>query len=162
MRTLTLTSPSFLEGEWIPTENSARGRDISPELHIDGICENAVSIAITMDDASHPLFPNFNHWLIWNVPVQSVIPAAISKGEKIDDLSNAIQGIAYGRHRYKGPKPPFRTIHTYRFTVYILKCSLSLSPKSRREDLFAAMEGNILQTTTLSGKFQSYRKELMR
>lgn len=159
MQKLRITSPSFGEGDWIPKDNSARGRDISPEIRLEGICEKAESIAVTMDDSSHPLFPNYNHWIIWNLPVQEVIPAAVSRGKNVPDLENAIQGIAYGRHRYKGPKPPLKSIHTYTFTVYVLDIKLSLSPGSRKKDLLDSMKGHVLQKAVLSGKFQSHRKE---
>ncbi|MBD3383587.1 YbhB/YbcL family Raf kinase inhibitor-like protein [candidate division KSB1 bacterium] len=153
-------SPSFQEGDWIPRNHSARAEDISPCLKLQGISKDAKSIAITMDDASHPLFPNYNHWLIWNIPVQNTIPESIPHGKVVSDLGNAVQGIAYGKHRYKGPKPPFKTIHTYVFTVYVLNCKLDISPKSRKADLLETMTGHILQKGTLWGKFQSRRKIL--
>lgn len=159
MQDLSITSPCFKEGGWIPKEYSARGKDISPELRIYGICEKAESLAITMDDDSHPIIPGYNHWVIWNVPVQEIIPAGVSYGKIVLDLHNAIQGIAYGRHRYKGPKPPFKSIHTYTFTVYILDCRLTMPPQSRKSDLLGCMEGHILQKSSISGKFQSHRKE---
>jgi phosphatidylethanolamine-binding protein (PEBP) family uncharacterized protein len=64
MKDLIVTSPSFKENDWIPIENSAHGKDVSPQLQLDGLLEIAESIAITLDDASHPLFPNYNHWII--------------------------------------------------------------------------------------------------
>ncbi len=156
---LEVKSPAFQEGDWIPKKHSARGEDISPCLKLEGISQDAKSIAITMDDASHPLFPDYNHWLIWNVPVQNNIPEAIPPGKVVENLDGAIQGRAYGRNRYKGPKPPFKVIHTYVFTVFILDCKLDLSPKCKKSDLFEKMQGHILQKGTLSGKFQSRRKE---
>jgi Raf kinase inhibitor-like YbhB/YbcL family protein len=155
---LKVTSPAFAEGGWIPLENTARGADISPELRITGMDERAVSLAITLDDASHPLFPNYNHWVMWNVPVQERVPAAIPAGALVSALPGAMQGMAYGRHRYKGPKPPLKAVHSYVFTVYALDCTLSLSPRGRRKDLFRWMEGHVLQKATLSGRFQSGRK----
>jgi len=161
MEQLIITSPAFEEGGWIPVENSARGWDLSPELHINGIDEGAVSLAITMDDASHPLFPNYNHWLIWNLPVQAAIPAAIPTGKEISELPGAVQGIAYGKNCYKGPKPPLQRIHTYTFTVYALDCMISLSEKSKSGDLSHAMKGHILQKGTLSGKFQNPQNHVL-
>jgi len=153
-----VTSTDFVEGDYIPIRYSARGEDISPPLQLDNISPEAKSIAITMDDASHPLFPNYNHWVIWNVPVQAVIPEAIPHGATLENLGNARQGIAYGRHRYKGPKPPFKSIHTYIFTVYILDSTCGLSENSHKKQLLSAMEGHILQKATLSGQFQNHRK----
>lgn len=155
---MKITSTAFKEGEWIPKEYTARGKDISPELHIHGLQKNGVSIAITMDDASHPLFPNYNHWVIWNLPVQELVPGGISKGEFVQELPGTMQGIAYGKNCYKGPKPPFKTIHTYRFTVYLLDCKLELPGTSTKADLLKAIDGHVLDQGTLCGKFQSYRK----
>lgn len=155
MEILEVKSKAFHEGSWIPAKYTARGDDLSPDIEIQGIDPNAKSIAITLDDASHPIFPNFNHWVIWNVPVQAVIPEGISHGKCVDSLGGAIQGIAYGRHRYKGPKPPQKSIHTYVFTIYILDSKVDLAANSKKRDLMNKIVGHILQQATLSGKFQS-------
>ena len=73
MDKLLVTSPAFQEGGWIPAECSGRGADRSPELRLDGLRKEAVSLAVTLDDASHPIFPNYNHWVIWNLPALSLI-----------------------------------------------------------------------------------------
>jgi hypothetical protein len=156
---LKVTSPSFQEGGWIPRKHSARGEDVSPCLRLEGISRDAESIAITMDDASHPLFPNYNHWVIWNIPVQEVIPEALPSGRTLENLGGAVQGRAYGKHRYKGPKPPFKTVHTYVFTVFVLDCKIELPPACRKADLMEKMKGHILQKGTLSGKYQSRGKK---
>lgn len=158
MKQLEIVFPAFKEGEWMPIEYTARGTDISPEIHIAEMDERAVSIAITLDDVSHPLFKNYNHWLIWNLPILAVIPKAIPKGELTGSLHGAMQGLAYGKHRYKGPKPPFKMIHYYTFTVFILDTQLALPIKSTREDFFRAADGHILQKASYTGKFQSHRK----
>lgn len=152
---LKVTSPSFDEGDWIPKKHSGRGEDISPCLRLEGISKNAKSIAITLDDASHPFFPNYNHWIIWNIPVQNIIPEAIPNGKVIEKIGGAIQGRAYGKNRYKGPKPPFKAVHTYIFTIYILDTNIDLSHDKKKKDLLEKMEGHILQKGTLSGKFRS-------
>lgn len=157
MEMLRVKSKGFDEGSWIPVKHSARGDDLSPHFELSGIADGAKSIAITLDDASHPIFPNYNHWVIWNIPVQTIIPEGIPHGKSVDSLSGAVQGIAYGRNRYKGPKPPLKFIHTYIFTFYILDCKLNLTANSQKKDFLSAIEGHVLQKTTFSGKFQSHR-----
>jgi Raf kinase inhibitor-like YbhB/YbcL family protein len=154
---LKIKSKAFDEGGWIPLKYTARGTDISPDLEITGISSDARSIAITMDDASHPVFPNYNHWVIWNIVIQSVIPEGIAHGKYVDSLG-AVQGVAYGRNKYKGPKPPFRATHTYVFTVYILDCTIDLEACSRKKDFMDKANGHIIQQAALSGKFQSRRQ----
>lgn len=158
-QTLRVSSPDFEEGGWIPLKNTARGEDLSPQFKLSGISEKGETIAITMDDSSHPLFPDYNHWLIWNIPVMIDIPPGITHGKCVKTLGGASQGIAYGRYRYKGPKPPLKLIHNYAFTFYILDCRLDLPAKSRKKDLITAMDRHILQKTVMTGKFQSRRAE---
>lgn len=158
MKNMTVTSPAFREGGWIPRENSAWGENRSPELRISGLPENTVSLAVTLDDASHPLFPNYNHWVIWGIPAGEVIPAAIPPGKAAAGLPGAVQGRAYGKNRYKGPKPPFHWNHTYTFTVYALDFTPSLPAESGRKELFQAIEGHVLQKAALSGQYQNRKK----
>jgi len=155
MYTLTVKSKAFSEGGMIPVKHTGRGEDLSPALELEGIAPEAQSIAITLDDASHPIFPNYNHWLIWNIPIQTVIPEAIPHGNTVASLDGAIQGLAYGRHKYRGPKPPSNWRHNYIFTVYTLDCKLNLPVNTRKRELLSAMAGHILQQATLSGQFQS-------
>lgn len=158
MENLNVHIPAFRNGDWIPNEHSARGIDISPTICLSGIHKNAVSMAITLDDSSHPFFPNYNHWIIWNLPVLDSIPEAVPKGEVVASLGGAKQGLAYGKHTYKGPKPPFKAIHTYTFTVYVLDTTIDLRSKSKREDFLKVAQGHILQKAIYTGKFQSRRK----
>lgn len=156
---LKLTSPSFPEGGWIPRKHTCRGENLSPRLELSGIHSGAKSLAVTLDDASHPIFPNYNHWLIWNLPVWPVLPEGIPQGEILSSPDGAVQGLAYGKHKYAGPKPPLRFCHTYVFTVYVLDCVCALPPSSKKREFLKAIQGHILQQTALSGKFQSRRKE---
>lgn len=159
MNPLRVTSPAFEEGGYIPLDHTGRGKDLSPRLNLEGLDEGARSLAVTLDDDSHPLFPRYNHWLIWKLPVCGEIPAGIPHGKTVPSLASAVQGVAYGRHRYRGPKPPFRWNHRYTFTVYVLDCLLTLPPDSRRRDFFEAIDGHLLQRGTLTGQFQSCRDE---
>lgn len=154
MQELKVSSPAFEDNGWIPHCNSGYGEDISPELILEGIDENAVSMAITLDDAGHPLFPNFNHWVIWNLPPVNRIPGNLPKGAIIERPIHAVQGRAYGKHCYRGPKPPFNCKHDYRFTVYVLDTTISIDVNSHKKDLLNAMEGHILQTGILMGNYQ--------
>ena len=106
-----------------------------------------------MDDMGHPI-PEYNHWVIWNIPVMEIIPKNIPYGRHVAELSGATQGRGYGKNRYRGPKPPFNWSHRYQFNVYALDCSLDLPDSSRKGDLLAAMEGHILQEGCLVGRFR--------
>ncbi|MCI9375114.1 MAG: YbhB/YbcL family Raf kinase inhibitor-like protein, partial [Oscillibacter sp.] len=49
-KTLSVTSPAFSSGEWIPKIHTGDGEDISPALHLQGLCREAVSLAVILDD----------------------------------------------------------------------------------------------------------------
>lgn len=151
--TLTAISRAFREGEAIPQRNTARGENISPNFTLNSLSPNAKSVAVLLDDMSHPIFKIYNHWVIWNLPPKSEIPEGIPHGKNVE--GGAVQGIGYGRHRYKGPKPPRGTTHTYRFTFYVLDTILELPASSKKKRVLAAMEGHILQSAALSGIFHS-------
>ena len=150
---LTVKTPAFEYEELIPIQYTGYGEDISPELRLSNIDEQAVSIAIIMDDMGHPV-PAYNHWVIWNIPVMEIIPENIPHGKTVESLSNAVQGRGYGKHRYRGPKPPFNWSHKYQFNVFILDCTLDIPAASRKRDLIKAMDGHILQQAALIGHYK--------
>ncbi len=153
MENLTVSSPSFEDGGLIPIKYTGYGEDISPELVLDGLSKRAVSIAIIMNDMGHPV-PAYNHWVIWNIPAISLIPENIPHGERVECLGCAVQGRGYGKHGYRGPKPPFKWSHIYHFNVFVLDCSLDLTSTARKKDLLAAMQGHILQQAVLTGHYR--------
>jgi Raf kinase inhibitor-like YbhB/YbcL family protein len=152
---LKLASKAFREGEKIPVRYTGRGEDISPELTLENIHAAAKSIAIMMDDLDIAIIGRYNHWIIWNVPICNIIPESISFGKQITEPFPAIQGIAYGKHRYRGPKPPriIKRSHRYVFTAYVLDCMCDLPPYTKKRQWLKAMESHILQQASLSGTF---------
>ena len=153
MNDFTVKTPVFENEGLIPIQYTGYGDDISPELHLSNIDERAKSIAVTMDDMGHPI-PAYNHWVIWNIPVMEIIPENIPHGKVVENLSNAVQGRGYGKHRYRGPKPPFNWSHRYQFNIFILDSMLDLPASSRKRDLIKAMDGHILQQAALIGHYR--------
>ncbi len=136
-----------------PLENTGRGRDISPEFLIKNLPSKAKTLAITLEDLSHPV-RDFTHWLIWNIPAANQVKSGISAGSHLSELGDACQGIGYGFHRYAGPKPPKGKTHTYRFTVYALDCELKLSVHSLKKVFLKKANGHIIQKGNMTAKFE--------
>lgn len=155
---LKITSPAFDNEGWISNRHSGFGEDFSPELRIENTAENAVSLAITLDDLSHPIERGYNHWLAWNMPVVGIIPENLPKGAVAEKPFHIEQGIGYGKHSYRGPKPPFNWNHRYCFTVYVLDTMLEISTDSDKAELLKAMDNHILQSACLYGKYQKKHK----
>lgn len=149
-KVLEVQCPGIENGKF-HIDHTGRGKDLSPELTLENLSPDARTLAVVLEDMSHPM-KGFTHWVIWNLPVSERIPEAIPAGKTV--LDGAVQGVAYGLHRYAGPKPPQRMRHTYRFTVYALDCALDLDSGARKKAFLRKAEGHILQSGSVSGKFE--------
>lgn len=147
---LKIYCPGIKNGEFL-SEHTGRGADRSPELVLENLSPKAKTLAVVLEDMSHPI-RGFTHWVIWNLPASDQIPGAIPAGKTVS--GGGVQGAAYGLHRYAGPKPPRGKTHTYRFTVYALNCTLDLSSGARKKTFLRAAEGHVLQCGSISGKFE--------
>ncbi len=152
MEQLIFSLPDFKNDNKFPIEYTGRGKNLSPEIVIDNLSDDAKILAVTLEDISHPI-KDFTHWVIWNIPVASKIEKAIPKGKYVSDIG-ATQGIAYGMHKYAGPKPPRGKTHTYRITVYSLDCSIDLSANKRKKHFLKKAESHILQKGCLEYSFE--------
>lgn len=150
-QTLHIRCPGIENGKFL-LDHTGRGIDVSPELILEGLSPEARTLAVTLEDMSHPI-KGFTHWVIWNLPASDKIPGAIPAGKLVPGLE-AVQGLAYGLHRYAGPKPPKGKTHTYRFTVYALDCTLDLNSGARKKTFLQAAAGYILQSGSISGDFE--------
>lgn len=136
-----------------PVENTGRGQDISPGFLIKNLSSRAKTLAITLEDLSHPI-KDFTHWIIWNIPAANQVKSGISAGSHVSELDGACQGIGYGLHRYAGPKPPKGKTHIYRFTVYALDCELKLSVHSLKRAFLKKANGHIIQKGNMTARFE--------
>lgn len=141
-------------GEKFPIENTGRGQDISPEFLIKNLSSRAKTLAVTLEDIRHPLFKNFTHWLIWNIPASEKIDGKIPGGKMVPGLGNARQGIGYGLYRYAGPKPPKGRQHSYRFTVYALDREIDLRFPHTKSHFLRKAKENIIQQGSIVCEFE--------
>lgn len=143
-----IASLAFAHGELIPQKYTCDGDDVSPPLEISNIPENTVSLALIVED---PDAPNgvFYHWLVWNIPPSPTIGQAINPG---------ISGTNdFGKTGYGGPCPPSGT-HRYYFKLYALDAELDIAPGAGKDELANAIEGHILATAELMGRYQKADK----
>lgn len=147
--TFKISSPAFANEQKIPEPYTCEGQDIHPPLEINGVPENAQTLAIIMEDPDSPMPPVFDHWLIWNIPVDTTelpegsLPAGCAQGK--NSLKNA---------QYNGPCTSNGT-HRYFFNLYALDCKLDLAEGSNKDELKKAMEGHILVETNCIGLYSA-------
>ena len=152
-KTLVFRISGLREGKPFPIAHTGRGEDISPGFILENLSLEAQTLAIVLEDLSHPI-RNFTHWIIWNIPAMDTVPHALPAGKRVPQLGGAVQGMAYGLHRYAGPKPPKGKRHDYRFTVCVLDTELRLGPGAGKRAFLRAAEGHILQQGSMCSYFQ--------
>lgn len=129
--------------EQFPSESTCEGADLSPRIEIQGC--NASSLAIILEDPDAPS-GTFIHWIIWNIPPNSIIPPAIARKATLSDPLPCRQGYNdFGEIGYAGPCPPSGKPHRYFFRVFCLDCMLDLAAGASAEELREAMQGHIVQ-----------------
>ncbi|WP_049924592.1 YbhB/YbcL family Raf kinase inhibitor-like protein [Halopiger djelfimassiliensis] len=151
MADLTLTSPAFDDGERIPDQYGYEADDVNPPLEIDGVPDDAESLALIVDDpdAKAPAGKVWDHWIVWNVPTDETTipenwsPESIGAAEGTND---------YGDTGYGGPNPPDRE-HTYRFTLFALDTTLELGADADADALRDAMDGHVVSQDRLEGTY---------
>jgi Raf kinase inhibitor-like YbhB/YbcL family protein len=146
---LLISSPAFENEGDIPSKYTCDGEDINPQLTVDNIPENTKTLAIIVEDPDAPK-GTFDHWLVWNVPPESIIE------------ENRISGISgtngAGKTGYYGPCPPSGT-HRYYFHVFALDSSLDLQGGIDKKTLQNAMDSHIVAKGTLMGHYKKGAKK---
>lgn len=149
MSDFTLESDAFDNGGVIPRKYGYKNGNNSPPLKISNVPENAVSLALVIDDpdAMGAVGKVWVHWVLWNLDKNTIklkensIPSDCSEG-KTD----------FGEIGYGGPAPPDKE-HTYIFKLYALDQKLNISKDSTKKQLEDAMSNHIIAETRLEGRY---------
>ena len=144
---MRLTSPDFDDGDELPERFGYMQENVNPELEISGVPAQAESLVLIMDDpdAVEPAGKIWVHWTLWNIdPGVEVIEEGSSPG---------IEGTTDFREPgYGGPNPP-DGVHEYVFRLYALDSEIDLGRGASRDKLEKAMDGRVLQETTLKARY---------
>ena len=147
---MAVASSSFENNDYIASEYSCNGKDISPEIHWK-YRGSAESFALICEDPDAP-GGTFIHWVVYNIPGSYV---NLAKGFP---KSGAPDGIIQGRNDfgetgYNGPCPPGGKVHHYVFTVYALDVKITDRNLSAG-GLKKAMQGHIQGSASVTGLFK--------
>jgi Raf kinase inhibitor-like YbhB/YbcL family protein len=143
---ISITSPAIQAGGDIPAKFTCNGTNVSPELQIGGVPNEAKSLVLIVDDPDAPR-GLFTHWIVWNIDPKTTRVAENSAP------AGGIQGTNdFGKRNYGGPCPPSGT-HRYFFKIFALDTKPDLKPSARRAELDAAMRGHVLAQGELMGRY---------
>jgi Raf kinase inhibitor-like YbhB/YbcL family protein len=147
MADFTLTSGAFEDGGDIPRRHTCDGDDISPPFSWSGAPEETRSLALTVDDPDAPV-GTFTHWLAWAIEPAS---DGLREGE-----SMPVEGRNdFGTVGYRGPCPPAgHGPHRYFWRLHALDVELELEAGARKPDLERAIDGHVLRSAELIGRYQ--------
>lgn len=148
-----LSSTAFASGASIPAQYTGDGPDVSPPLQWTHPPQGAKSYALICDDPDAPV-GTWIHWVLYGLPgnVQE-LPEGVPQKKELPN--GARQGLNdFKKIGYNGPAPPRGPEHRYFFKLYALDQDLTLAAGARKADLLKAMEGHILGTAELMGKYR--------
>lgn len=146
---MRLESPAFGQSKQIPSRYTCDGEDVLPPINLIKVPEDAVSLAIIVDDPDAPA-GTFTHWTAWNIPADVT---AIREGEP----PPGVQGLTgFARVGWGGPCPP-QGSHRYFFKAYALDTLLDLAEGASVAELEAAMSGHIKDKAGLIGLYERQR-----
>src|SRR3954462_11393285 len=130
---LIITSSAFNNEGDIPSKYTCDGEEINPPLHAAEIPNEAVTLALIVEDPDAPK-GTFDHWVVWNIRPEPTI------------RENSIPGISgnnsAGKTGYHGPCPPSGS-HRYYFHVFALNTSLDIHAHSDKKALLEAIQPDI-------------------
>jgi len=151
--TIKVSSAVFKDGEFIPSQYTCEGPNVSPPLEWTDVPAGAKSIALICDDPDAPM-GTWVHWVLYGLPPDTRnLPEGVPPNETLQDGS--VQGKNdFKRIGYGGPCPPHGKPHRYFFKLYALDTELDLKPPASKKDLEKAMKGHIVAQGQLVGKYQ--------
>lgn len=153
---MNISSPEFKNNGPIPAKFTCQGKNINPELIIEGVPTEAKSLTLVMDDPDIPDSVKkargievFDHWVVFNISPQT---AKISEGTEPEGTTGANSS---GKGGYTGPCPPDRE-HRYFFKLYALDAMLDLPAGSNKSQLEAEIAKHELARAELIGTYKKF------
>jgi Raf kinase inhibitor-like YbhB/YbcL family protein len=149
---LLMESDAFEDGGIVPAKFSARGGNTQPDFRFSNAPDDTESYAIIFHDLDVALMGSSTdvlHWLVWNIPASA---GGIPEGSLPE---GSVQGTnLMGQTAYFGPGAPAGPrYHHYVFELYALNTTLDLPATAGRDELLAAMQGNIVAKAAYVGRF---------
>jgi len=150
--TFTLKSGAFADGAPIPRKHTCQGADVSPPLSWSGAPDGTKAFALVVDDPDAPA-GTWVHWVLWGLPASArALDEGVPGKRRLDD--GAAQGKNdFGEIGWRGPGPPPGGPHRYDFKLRALDAAPELEPGATEAELREAVEGHVLATAKLMGRY---------
>jgi Raf kinase inhibitor-like YbhB/YbcL family protein len=147
---ITVESSVLKDGQPIPKDYTADGRNISPPIEWSNLPPGTKELALICEDPVAPTPQPFVHWVVYKIPPGAKgLPEAMPIDETTSlpaELKGTLQGLSgFRRPIWRGPAPPKPGVaHQYHFIVYALDTPLDVQPGLNKVQLLEAMKGHII------------------
>jgi Raf kinase inhibitor-like YbhB/YbcL family protein len=153
---MEILSSAFKDGEKIPIQYvmpGAGGKNISIPLAWENTPAGVKSFCLTIVDP-HPVAQNWVHWLVINIPAQTISLEEGASKKKMPKGSTELKN-SWGDVGYGGPQPPKGTgDHPYVVTLYALNVEkLDLNVNTSLSAFKKAIEGKVIGSAMITGKY---------
>lgn len=154
--TIALSSTAFANGGRLPIRFTADGDGVSPPLLWHNVPDEAVSLALIVEDPDAPAPSPLVHALVWDLPPGN---GGLAEGAIAADGAGDPAGTDVGRNSYftEGwlpPDPPTgHGEHRYAFQLFALTIAPDPGRNPGRTALMRAMKGNVLAAGLLTGTY---------
>jgi Raf kinase inhibitor-like YbhB/YbcL family protein len=148
---ITVTSPAWEDGNAIPVNHTCDGDDVSPALTWDGVPDDAVELAVVVDDPDAAGDP-FVHWVVFGIDPAT---AGIDEGTVPDGAKQATNSADdnTGEGWFGSCPPPDDDAHTYRFSVYALDEEVDAGDGDKFGDVLGPIKDAAIAKGVLTGTF---------
>lgn len=153
--TFRLSSMSIQDGEPLRERYVAEGANVSPQLAWEGVPEEAVELAVIVEDPDAP-GGDFVHWLVYNIPVSlKGLDEGLPTERQPDAGVPLLQGRNdFGKIGYRGPAPPRGKQHHYHYRVLALDKPLDLPANADKGDFRKAIRGHVIAEAELVATYE--------
>ena len=153
---ITLTSPAFVDHAPIPSQYTADGEGLSPEIDWRGIPSSATSLALIVEDADSPTPAPLVHAIAVDID-----PKRIQLNEaELQGADNAgSTGLSLGRNSYlrqawlPPDPPPGHGVHRYAFQLFALAEGEPFDAAPGRNELVEALRRRAIASGCLIGTY---------
>lgn len=141
-----LTSPSFNDGDALPSKYTCLELDVSPSFEFKNIPPKTKSLAIAVYSPDAPE-GRWVHWVVYNIPFnKDVIEENVVPGTQLFN--------DFGKFIYAGPCPVNEKLYHYEFKAYALNAKLDIIEGGILKDLERSIRGHVLAESSLTVSFQ--------
>jgi Raf kinase inhibitor-like YbhB/YbcL family protein len=147
-----LKSPAIADGQPMPVNETADGKDQSPPLNWSAGPSGIRQFLLIAEDPDAPGDVPAVHWIVYNIPANVT---HLDEGAGTANNSALSQGMNYQAVTgYVGPNPPPGRPHRYFFQLFALDTTEKLPPNLTLRGVEQAVTGHVLAQARLVGTYE--------